>query len=243
MGYAVSGWRRTGIAHERLSFLKGKRHSKFRFTAHAMFRIKCACCLLMMMVVFQVRAQENPKKPMKGVGCMYKLGVTYYVDFLYRPIRWVEFHILNGYSKSSPQLANMSNSEVWGWYTGAGLSLLTAPMRCNYNEKKIVNGSFKVGVSVIGGKVWMKTEKYFPGDAYSSKTIGYALNNEWFGGFEWIIVGYELNFDETIKLGLYPIMACDGTRPVADIFELEFLPGLGHMFQISPGFSLHFIWR
>lgn len=242
MGNADGGRRRTGIAHERLSFLKEKYYSDFRFTAYAMFRKIGACCLLMIMGALHVCAQESPKKPMKGVGITLKPGSAYYGDIIIRPIEGAEFHLLGGYGKHNPILANMTKSTVKGWYAGGGLSLVTAPMRRNYNESKWLNGSLRISLSTMVGQVSMNTVKIFPGEKYEDYIFGYSMNREWFTGFEWVF-GYELNFDEMIKLGLYPLMVSTGTKLDTEGFELEFLPGLGYTFRVLPGFSLHYIWR
>lgn len=218
------------------------KYHRFFTSALTGFSVDRVCIWLMAILLgSNVHAQDRKDELYKGAGFVLKPGGAYYVDYAITPARWAELKLLTGYGSHVPKISNMDKTTVKGWYAGGGISLLTAPMRKNYNEEKSVNGSLKVSFSLMAGKVSMNSKKIFQGEEYEDFVLRYSMKNEWFKGFEWK-VGYELNFDDEVKLGLYPFILCGGSYSGIETFELEFLPGLGYIFTPIPGISLQYIW-
>jgi hypothetical protein len=202
--------------------------------------------LILSILCFSIASGQVPEKPktLKGIGINLTAKGGYYPQFFIRPFPYLEIQAIGTYSYHTPTVSHFTKTTVQGWFMGAGLSVLTRPLRSKtLDPNKKVKGSLRIGLKFMGGRMQYQAYKRFEGNYFDPYVLTDNQKNLKTNYGE-ISLGYELAIKNRIKVDLIPIILGDSGVYSSTGFTLPYSTIGGHTgFPLAAGIGLSYLWR
>lgn len=188
---------------------------------------------------------QEPVPKLKGVGINLTAKESIYPQFFIRLSPAFEVQGIANYSISTKTINNFDNSTIEGWYIGGGAAMLTRPLRRKVQESsKVVKGSFRFGFKVMGGKMRVQADKFFPSRTFTPYTYRVDERNVSTAYFE-VSLSYEMIIADRVMVTLSPLTIGDSS---VDRVDSSFTPTHsiigGRIGQpLNAGIAISYLWR